>query len=99
MSAPLLFHADKDKYGYILYQGTKCEGWYSGCHDKTYYTEDAFGNKPQLLLSQTSKCLFARNTKFMASAPSNLILWVAFDLKTSDGAHTLSSSHMFASED
>lgn len=34
VSAPLSFHADKDKYGHILYQGTKCEGWYGGCHDE-----------------------------------------------------------------
>ncbi|KAG8888141.1 vacuolar protein sorting/targeting protein PEP1 [Tulasnella sp. 332] len=99
VSSPLSFHADKDKYGHILYQGTKCEGWYGSCHDETYYTEDAFGDTPKLLLSQTSKCLFARNTKAMKEPSSNLILCVAFDVKTADGAHTLSSSRLFSSED
>ena len=34
---PLSFHSDAAKYGYILYQGTKCEHaipWGSICHDE-----------------------------------------------------------------
>ena len=35
---PLSFHSDPKKYGYILYQGTKCESrlpWGDGdCHDE-----------------------------------------------------------------
>ncbi len=34
---PLSFHSDPKKYGYILYQGTKCEPslpWESNCHDE-----------------------------------------------------------------
>ncbi|KAG8905227.1 vacuolar protein sorting/targeting protein PEP1 [Tulasnella sp. 403] len=98
--APLSFHADKDKFGHILYQGTTCHMMGMGdCQDDTYYTEDAFGDTPKLLLSQTSKCLFARNTKTLKDAPPNLVLCVAFDAKTSNGKHTLSSSRLFTSED
>lgn len=33
---PLSFHSDNSKYGYVLYQGTKCEGagWGAVCHDE-----------------------------------------------------------------
>lgn len=34
---PLSFHSDPAKYGYILYQGTRCEssgGWGSICYDE-----------------------------------------------------------------
>jgi hypothetical protein len=37
VSRPLSFHSDPSKYGYVLYQGTKCErdgGWPSMCHDE-----------------------------------------------------------------
>ena len=34
---PLSFHSDPTKYGYVLYQGTKCvqDGpWWETCHDE-----------------------------------------------------------------
>ena len=36
VSSPLSFHSDPKKYGYILYQGTRCEpqGWGSVCHNE-----------------------------------------------------------------
>ena len=37
VARPLSFHSDPSKYGYIIYQGTKCEregGWSSICHDE-----------------------------------------------------------------
>lgn len=37
VARPLAFHSDPSKYGYIIYQGTKCEregGWSSICHDE-----------------------------------------------------------------
>ena len=37
IARPLSFHSDPSKYGYIIYQGTKCEregGWSSICHDE-----------------------------------------------------------------
>lgn len=39
---PLSFHSDKDNYGMIIYQGTKCVrsswGWGSVCHDEVRYS-------------------------------------------------------------
>jgi hypothetical protein len=36
VAKPLSFHSDPKKYGYILYQGTNCEGfgWAARCHDE-----------------------------------------------------------------
>lgn len=37
IARPLSFHSDPSKYGYIIYQGTKCDregGWSSICHDE-----------------------------------------------------------------
>ena len=37
LARPLSFHSDPSKFGYIIYQGTKCEregGWSSMCHDE-----------------------------------------------------------------
>lgn len=41
MPSPLSFHADPQKLGYILYQGTKCESiglFYRSCHDEVRLT-------------------------------------------------------------
>ncbi|PSR72220.1 hypothetical protein PHLCEN_2v11927, partial [Hermanssonia centrifuga] len=100
---PLSFHSDPKKYGYILYQGTKCEPslpWESNCHDETYYTKDAFSNDPKLLLSETSRCQFAHSSKdFKHDAHDDLIYCVAFDSVSSDGIHALSASRLFSSTD
>ena len=37
IARPLSFHSDPSKFGYIIYQGTKCEregGWSQMCHDQ-----------------------------------------------------------------
>ncbi|TDL26564.1 signal sequence binding protein [Rickenella mellea] len=102
--APLSFHSDPKNFGWILYQGTKCEkstmGWGSNCHDETWYTKEAFSDKPQLLLSETSRCQFAHSSKdFKHDAPQSLIYCVAFDTTTTNGGHSLGSSRLFMSED
>ncbi|KAI0262354.1 Oligoxyloglucan reducing end-specific cellobiohydrolase [Gloeopeniophorella convolvens] len=103
VARPLAFHSDPAKYGYILYQGTKCEregGWSSICHDETYYTTQAFADQPQMLLSETSQCSFAHSSKdFKHDAHSDLIYCVAFDSTSSTGYHSVSSSRIFSSTD
>ncbi|KAF8887404.1 Oligoxyloglucan reducing end-specific cellobiohydrolase [Infundibulicybe gibba] len=99
---PLSFHADPKKDGYILYQGTVCtgSGWGSVCHDETYYTKDAFGDTPKLLLSETTRCQFAHSSPdFKHEAHEDLIYCVAFDTSTTTGGHAISSSRLFSSTD
>ncbi|KAI0248766.1 Oligoxyloglucan reducing end-specific cellobiohydrolase [Lactifluus subvellereus] len=100
---PLTFHSDPAKYGYVLYQGTKCEredSWSSICHDETYYTKEAFSDHPELLLSETSQCSFAHSsTDFKHDAHTDLIYCVAFDSSSSTGYHSISSSRLFSSTD
>ncbi|OSX64575.1 hypothetical protein POSPLADRAFT_1138528 [Postia placenta MAD-698-R-SB12] len=100
---PLSFHSDPAKYGYILYQGTRCEssgGWGSICYDETWYTKDAFSDEPQQLLSDTSRCQFAHSSKdFKHDAHQDLIYCVAFDSTSNTGVHALSSSRLFSSTD
>ncbi|KAF8489994.1 Oligoxyloglucan reducing end-specific cellobiohydrolase [Russula emetica] len=103
IARPLSFHSDSSKYGYIIYQGTKCEregGWSSICHDETYYTKEAFSDTPQPLLSETSQCTFAHSSKdFKHDAHSDLIYCVAFDTTTSTGYHSISASRLYSSTD
>ncbi|KIY66769.1 vacuolar protein sorting/targeting protein 10 [Cylindrobasidium torrendii FP15055 ss-10] len=102
VAKPLSFHSDPKKFGYILYQGTKCEriGWGQLCHDETYYTKDAFGDTPQLLLSETTRCQFAHSSSdFKHEAPDDLVYCVAYDTTAANSAHSLSSSRLFSSTD
>lgn len=100
---PLSFHSDPKKYGYILYQGTKCERegpWGYVCHDETYYTKDAFSSEAQLMLSETSRCQFAHSSKdFKHEAHEDLVYCVAFDSSSSTGMHAISSSRLYSSTD
>ncbi|KZV63315.1 Oligoxyloglucan reducing end-specific cellobiohydrolase [Peniophora sp. CONT] len=101
VTRPLSFHSDKDRFGYILYQGTNCErqGWGTVCHDETYYTTNAFGDV-KLLLLDTSLCQFAHSSvDFKHDAHPNLIYCVAFDTSSTSGHHSLSSSRLFSSTD
>jgi hypothetical protein len=108
---PLSFHSDKAKYGHILYQGTSCDisschdevsygplrgnCWLTRPR-KTYYTKEAFGDTPELLLMDTLRCQFAHSSAdFKHEAHSDLIYCVAFD----PGSHTLYSSRLFSSTD
>ncbi|KAF8196799.1 Oligoxyloglucan reducing end-specific cellobiohydrolase [Mycena galopus ATCC 62051] len=100
VARPLSFHSKN--YGYILYQGTVCDrsGWGAICHDETYYTKDAFSTPAQRLLSETSRCQFAHSSAdFKHEAHEDLIYCVAFDTKTTNGGHALSSSRLFSSTD
>ncbi|KAI9439495.1 Oligoxyloglucan reducing end-specific cellobiohydrolase, partial [Lactarius psammicola] len=103
VARPLSFHSDPSKYGYVIYQGTKCtreSGWSSICHDETYYTKEAFSDQPQLLLYETSQCSFAHSSKdFKHDAHSDLIYCVGFDTSSATGYHSISSSRLFSSTD
>lgn len=102
----LKFHATNPEW--ILFQGVMCEesggGWWGGsksCWDETYYTTDAFRTEPELLLKQTSQCLFARGTKDFEDAPEKLVFCIAFDPNTtpSDGVYSFKDSRLYSSED
>ncbi|WVO13483.1 hypothetical protein L204_101103 [Cryptococcus depauperatus] len=103
----LTFHAEKD--GWILFQATVCEDtgfgkWGGGrtCWDETYYTKDAFRSETRLLLSQTSRCIFARSTEAFKSAPESLIFCTAFDASQkpgNGGMHSIKESRLYSSED
>ncbi|KAH6903602.1 vacuolar protein sorting/targeting protein 10 [Coprinopsis sp. MPI-PUGE-AT-0042] len=98
---PLSFHSDPKKYGYILFQGSDCEGsgWGRRCHDVTYYTKDAFSTKPKELLSYTNRCQFAHSSKdFKHEAHEDLVYCVSFDEKVEEGAH-LHAARLFSSTD
>ncbi|KAJ6550404.1 vacuolar protein sorting/targeting protein 10 [Mycena vulgaris] len=102
VAAPLSFHSDPQKYGYILYQGTVCSkaGHADVCHDETYVTKDAFSSPPHPILRETSRCQFAHGGYyFKPDAHADLVYCVAFDTKSSGGKHELSSSHLFSSTD
>ncbi|KIM23061.1 hypothetical protein M408DRAFT_28181, partial [Serendipita vermifera MAFF 305830] len=56
---PLSFHANPEKAGYVLYQGTQCGTEADSCIKETFYTTDGFSTEPKRLLSRTVACLFA----------------------------------------
>lgn len=102
----LSFHAEKE--GWILFQGLACEdsgigwGWGKTCWDETYYTTDAFRGEINLLLTQTSQCMFARSTKVFIEAPENMVFCIAFDQSQkpgSGGMHSAKESRLYSSED
>ncbi|WRT68442.1 uncharacterized protein IL334_005418 [Kwoniella shivajii] len=101
----LSFHAEND--GWILFQSRVCEDTGSGkwgggrsCWDETYYTKDAFRTEPQLLLAQTSQCLFARSSDAFVGALETLIFCVAFDQSNKPGGgHSFKESRLYSSED
>ncbi|ODN82335.1 signal sequence binding protein [Cryptococcus wingfieldii CBS 7118] len=102
----LTFHSGHDDW--ILFQGVACEsggfGKWGGktCWDETFYTTDAFRSEPQLLLSQTSQCIFARSSEAFVSAPEKLVFCVAFDQSQkpgSGGMHSIKESRLYSSED
>ncbi|RXK41140.1 signal sequence binding protein [Tremella mesenterica] len=103
----LTFHAEE--HGWILFQGVACEDTGSGkwgggktCWDETYYTTDAFRTEAQLLLAQTSQCLFARSSPAFVNAPRERVLCVAFDQSMkpgSGGIHSYKESRLYASDD
>ncbi|KAJ7679781.1 vacuolar protein sorting/targeting protein 10 [Mycena rosella] len=99
VAAPLSFHSDPQKYGYILYQGTVCSkvGHADICHEETYVTKDAFSSPPRPILGETSRCQFAHggyNSK--PDVHSDLVYCVVFDTKSSGGDQELSSSRLTA---
>lgn len=48
--------------------------------NQTYYTKDAFSSSPKLLLSYTSRCLFAHEkAEYAKNVPDELIYCVAFE--------------------
>jgi hypothetical protein len=107
MGTILSFHAEE--HGWILFQGVACEDtgggkWGGGrtCWDETFYTTDAFRSEPQLLLTQTSQCIFARSTPAFLNAPKNLVFCIAFDQsqKPGDGGmHSYKESRLYSSDD
>jgi hypothetical protein len=102
VSRPLSFHSFKEKYGYILFQGTSCshQGWGAVCHDETFYTTDSFVHVDQLL-SETSQCTFAHSSKdYKHQAHDDLIYCVAFDgAEPASGRHSLAASRLYSSTD
>ncbi|KAJ2911663.1 hypothetical protein MD484_g8748, partial [Candolleomyces efflorescens] len=98
VARPLSFHSDTRKYGYILFQSTKCDGrgWGASCKDVTYYTKEAFGDEAKELLSDTTRCQFAHSSKdFRHDAHEDLVYCVAFE----SGGHSLETSRLFSSTD
>lgn len=102
------FHATQKEW--ILIQVKACEDtslgrWGSGgqsCWDETWYTQDAFRSPPQLLLEQTSSCVFARGSKTFTAGAESRILCIAFDganHKDSGGWRSVAESRLYESDE
>jgi hypothetical protein len=70
VARPLSFHSDPSKYGYIIYQGTKCEregGWSSICHDEVRL---AYLSKHRVFLTANTDVLYQGSVlRSTATAP------------------------------
>ncbi|GAA6014077.1 hypothetical protein JCM10207_000230 [Rhodosporidiobolus poonsookiae] len=107
----LSFHARK--WEWILFTGQVCEdvgGWQGRvCYEETYFTQDAFSSAPKLLLTHTSRCIFAHDKKdFAPNVPDELIFCAAFDTsasstslteKVSAAQRNLKESRLYSSAD
>lgn len=56
---PLSFHSDKDKNGYILYQGRSCDriGWNARCHDEVCSKYMIFRAKAHLVYRRSTRSI------------------------------------------
>ncbi|GAA6013403.1 hypothetical protein JCM11491_006065 [Sporobolomyces phaffii] len=100
------------KWDWILYTGQKCQelgGWRGKiCHEETFYTQDAFASDPKLLLSYTTRCIFAHDKKEFVGSPSvppSLVYCASFEPPSSSAPSTspsrssLKESRLYSSTD
>ena len=97
VAAPLSFHSDPKKYGYILYQGMSCkrQGWGSVCHDEVNLTHSSLPPRPlthQLfhLRHSTQKKRSVTTQNF--SSPKPLVANLSSAARTSKQMPTQTSS-------
>lgn len=61
---PLSFHSDKDKNGYILYQGMSCDriGWGARCHDEVCSKYMIFRVRAQFVYRRSTQSITSAQT-------------------------------------